>query len=393
VREQVERLLASPHFRSSRRCQALLRYVVDAYLDHRIDSIKERTIGFEVFQRDPAYDTNHDSVVRTTAAEVRKKLAQYYLEPAHEQELRVSLSQGSYVPDFRMPVVEPPAPEIVAVLPRRRRWPAPVALAAVLLAAGVYWRLRPRPTELDLLWKPLIEDRAEVVLCVGQPLRVYIFEGARTDELNEKMVGGQGVPPASADVRRKITLNLADLKSAGDRYFSSGDYLASVRVAEWLGQKGKTFQVLGDRNTGYKDLRGRPAVLIGQFDNPWTVGLTANARYYLARNSETYSYEVRDRQTGGVIGSVTRDANRPEEYAIITRTFDGPTEKAVIAVAGMTYKGTIAAGDFLTDPRYMREALEKAPADWTRKNIEVVVKTTMVAGTAGPPKVFATYFW
>jgi hypothetical protein len=32
--------------------------------------------------RDPDYDTNQDSVVRTTAVEIRKKLAQYYLERA-----------------------------------------------------------------------------------------------------------------------------------------------------------------------------------------------------------------------------------------------------------------------------------------------------------------------
>ena len=101
VREQLERLLGSPHFRTSRRCQSLLRYVVEAWLEGHPDRIKERIIGVEVFGREPDYDTNQDSVVRTTAAEIRKKLAQYYLDPEHEHELRVLLPQGSYLPEFR----------------------------------------------------------------------------------------------------------------------------------------------------------------------------------------------------------------------------------------------------------------------------------------------------
>ena len=110
VGKQLGRILESPHFRTSKRCQSLLRYVVEAYLENHSDRVKERTIGYEVFQRDPDYDTNHDSVVRTTAAEIRKKLAQYYQEPGHESEIRVVLQQGSYLPEFRRAPIQPAAP-------------------------------------------------------------------------------------------------------------------------------------------------------------------------------------------------------------------------------------------------------------------------------------------
>jgi hypothetical protein len=33
----------------------------------------------------------------------------------------------------------------------------------------------------------------------------------------------------------------------------------------------------------------------------------------------------------------------------------------VVSIAGMTFNGTIAAGEFLTNERYMREAFGKAP--------------------------------
>ena len=80
VRRQLERLLANPAFKNSKRYPALLRFVVERVLDGHMDALKERTLGIEVFHRDPDYDTNQDPVVRTTAVEVRKRLAQYYQE-------------------------------------------------------------------------------------------------------------------------------------------------------------------------------------------------------------------------------------------------------------------------------------------------------------------------
>ena len=409
VRLQLDRLLASPQFRTSKRCQALLAHVIESYLDGALERVKERIIGFEVFGRDPGYDTNHDSVVRTTAAEVRKRLAQYYLEPNHEQEIRFLLPPGSYVPEFRLPatLAAPiplvPTPAILSeMLPpparggRPRRWVCLwAAVPLIPLAAAILWFLpRFRQTELDAFWRPLIEDRADVVICIEQPLRIYGFEGPRVDELNEKMVGAASSPPAPGEVLQGTVLNLSELKTVGNRYFSFGDTMASIRVAELLARKGKPFQVLGDRATSYRDLRGRPAVLIGEFNNQWTNGLIRGLRYYIEKNTENHTYDVRDRQNGGkVIASVTREVTRPAEYAIVSRVFDASTEKTIIAVAGMTYAGTGAVGDFLTTPSYMREAFQNAPAGWNRKNIQVVLETALVSGTAGPPKVVATHFW
>lgn len=124
------------------------------------------------------------------------------------------------------------------------------------------------------------------------------------------------------------------------------------------------------------------------------MGLTGNLRYYIERNPQTYSYDVLDRpHPGKAVFSVTRNATRPEEYAIVSRIFDAPTEKTVIAVAGMTYKGTSTAGEFLTSDRYMHEAFQSAPARWYQRNIQVVLKTTMVAGSSGPPRVVAAHYW
>ena len=111
----MERILSSPLFRKSKRFPNLLRFVVERSLHGHAEPLKERTLGIEVFGREPDYDTNLDPVVRTTAVEIRKRIAQYYHEEGHENEIRIDFPAGSYLPEFRMPekpavLAEPAAP-------------------------------------------------------------------------------------------------------------------------------------------------------------------------------------------------------------------------------------------------------------------------------------------
>src|ERR1039457_2391322 len=93
IRAQLEQILSSHLFRNSKRCNSLLRYVVSEVLEGRGEQLKERTIGISAFGRQPDYDTNEDPIVRTSAMEVRKRLAQYYHELGHETELRIDVAR------------------------------------------------------------------------------------------------------------------------------------------------------------------------------------------------------------------------------------------------------------------------------------------------------------
>src|ERR1700710_1920495 len=103
IREQLGLLVQDHAFRSSKRSVQFLTYVVEQTLKGAADHIKERTIGVEVFGREPSYDTNVDHVVRTAAIELRKRLATYYDAEKHRSELRMSLVPGSYIPRFSPP--------------------------------------------------------------------------------------------------------------------------------------------------------------------------------------------------------------------------------------------------------------------------------------------------
>lgn len=99
ILDELERILQSPHFRTSRRSQQFLRYVVEQTLDGHEDRLKERAIGMTLFDRPPDYDTGEDAAVRVAANEVRKRLAQHYVTAA-PAEVRIELPPGATMPSF-----------------------------------------------------------------------------------------------------------------------------------------------------------------------------------------------------------------------------------------------------------------------------------------------------
>ncbi len=402
VRAQLEKLFASAHLRNSRRSQDLLRFVVEAVLDGRADRIKERTIGVEVFGREPEYDTNHDTVVRNAAIEVRKRLAQYYLEPDHEDELRISMPQGGYVPEFSAP--PSPSPFVVAdtsggnIRPRRKTGFLLIGLAALLpMAAVVFWLLVPNPRrDLDRFWAPLLSDPAGVLICVGQPSRIYTFAGPRRDSLDSKMGTGTAGLAEMASHREPDSLTLGELAPVAKNFVYFGDSVSVAKVSAILQPGSRSWAVRTAGTTSYQDLRGKSVVLIGLNNNIWTQRFTSELRYHFVRLPEQQRDVLLDRQNLDATPwnvPAERSAEVFDDYAIVSRVFDVSTEKALVSIAAITQSGTQSAGDFITNPNYVREAFRGAPSGWQRKNIQIVLKTRIVTGAAGPPQVVATYFW
>jgi hypothetical protein len=390
------RILASPLFRSSKHYPNLLKHVVVETLAGHAAGLKERSLGMEVFGRDPHYDTNADPVVRTSACEVRKRIAQYYHEPGRESEIRIELPAGSYVPEFRFP--EARAVEIAAeaspshaptgapsgapsrVRPglahywaRYRVAAAAIAAAAVILTAGglAVAGVGRSKSGMDRFWGPVWNGTDSVLLCLGvfnNPASGGASEGSLT---HRQVMWNDRVAFADAVTMAKLT---GLLQAHGKQY--------DIR-------RGSTFTL--------EDLRKSPAVLIGAFDNPWTMALAKQLRFTFEYDAATGATLIRDRQNPTRV--VWRgDFQRPysqvkEDYAIVSRYLDPHTERMVVMVAGMGKDGTAAAGEFVTGPRYLETLASAAPRAWERKNLQVVIATEVINGNAGPPRVLATYFW
>lgn len=114
VRSALERVLASPEFNASPRNRAFLAYIVDEALAGRGELIKAYSIAISVFNRDPDFDPQLDSIVRIEAGRLRRALDLYYLTAGRDDPIRISVPRGGYVP-----ALERPAPE-VALAPEPR---------------------------------------------------------------------------------------------------------------------------------------------------------------------------------------------------------------------------------------------------------------------------------
>src|SRR5580700_2971552 len=196
VQQQLERLLASTLFHSSKRYAQFLRFVVGRTLEGHGHDLKERILGIEVFDRPPDYDTNIDPIVRVTAAEIRKRIDQYYHDPKHGQEIRLFLPSGSYAPQFSWPgypnglAVAPSAPPNGSSLTTQtvtesekpksvaHRWISTKALILVLIlailvsiaAAGIWWRAS-RPTILREFWAPFVKSPDPALFCIADQVQ------------------------------------------------------------------------------------------------------------------------------------------------------------------------------------------------------------------------------
>lgn len=113
VRSELDKILKSPAFQSSKRCHDFLEFIVSHTLDGDFDSLSERFLGADLFGRPIDYDTKADAIVRVRANDVRRRLAEYYSEH-HSAPVVISLGTGSYVPEFQWPAQESSAADPAA---------------------------------------------------------------------------------------------------------------------------------------------------------------------------------------------------------------------------------------------------------------------------------------
>jgi len=389
IQAQLERILTDPLFRNSKRYPNLLRYVVESALDGHTSELKERTLGVAVFEREPDYDTNLDPVVRITAAEVRKRLAQYYQDPKHGAEPRIELPVGAYAPEFQPPIerAAPPLPPETVEIPWARRVRARhIAMVAAALALTVVaFQLQPwmsRPA-LDRLWGPVLDSANPVLLCVGQ----RPFVGFSVSEPQSA--------PWPSDSPEALRVTLFQLYYLGSQNVALPDVTTLGRLTGFLQAKGKTYQIRGESSTTFEDLRGGPVVLIGAFNNDWTMRLMGPQRFSFERDHDVFWLKDRQKPSdkGHTVNYTMPYLKLTEDFALISRVLDPTTERMVVLAGGLTGYGTMAAGEFLSNPAYMETIAKQAPRDWARMNAQIVIATKVIQGKSGPPRVVTAHFW
>ena len=414
VRQQMERLLETTHFRNSRRYPALFRFIVEETLQGRGEFLKERLLGVQVFGRPSDYDTAADPVVRVTVAEIRKRIAQYYHDETHDSELRIELLPGRYEPEFRPgpavrhanegPFREPAAHGSVAPLPVEAPGPVPVeslaasvprrssavrwllgvaALALVVFASSLGWRTL-HPSALEQFWAPILSAHLPITLCLPVAGGKFgVAAGSKIVLPGREPVAG---PAQSSGVGPESYLAL---ESLGENVVYS-DVRALMSLSDLLSQHHAEQRLRLNTAVTLDDLRQGPAVLIGGLDNQWTLRAIRDLRYQFGGDDQEH-YWIVDTRTGKAlpwsldvktpISGVTRD------YAIIARVHAQDMGQPEIVVAGIGMSGTAAAGELLSDPRELDALRQSVGPAFASHDFEAVIGTDVVNGIAGSPMV------
>jgi hypothetical protein len=407
---ELERVLGSSHFCNSKRYPALLQYIVEKTLAGESDLLKERTLGVEVFDRPAAYDTNTDTVVRYTAGEVRKRLSLYYHELDRKPAIQISLPAGSYIPEFAdcredleaetesdaraqldagasehhgsdagrwlvreeislhghgtaaHAVFEPVGSRV------RRAWWMVLSLAVLAVLAAVAWRYAAvgLETPVDNFWAPVLQGQRGITVCLGGS----VFSQTHTS----------GVATATKDV---------------DYPFISMQSAAAVAQISALLERsgGVTTQLESAAATPLTDLRDHPVILLGGYNNQWTLRFLSPLRFHFSPVVTASSID----DTQHPERHWQRDASLPyssaDDYAVVARFRDATTGSWVVVLAGLGRNGTEAAAQFATSEHYMQMLREQAGVELAGKNVEAVLKVSVIDGKTGAPSILAVHVW
>jgi hypothetical protein len=396
ILQQLERILAHPFFRHSKRYPNLLRYIVEQGLKGDMH-LKERTLGVEVFGSEPDYDTNEDPVVRIAAGEIRKRIAQYYHEPGHEAEMRIDLPHGSYSPEFHLPVDRitenrqstSHTTRLSTVVHVRDLFGSRLlvcSLAVVLVVAAALAMARVRlwvpPRPIQAFWGPILDSPAPALVCVGDPSTTLRSQGT------EQLTLASDLKATDFSVSNHVH---------GGAHVAFSDANTLFRLAALLGNWGKTTRLGIATATTLTDLREGPVVLVAAFDNEWTMRISRSLRYHFYSTADHGSAWIGDGENSSrrdwMVDFNQKYSQLTQDYAIVSRFADPTTGQPVVIAAGLGENGTIAAGEFLTNTTEMEEAMKHAPKNWRKENIEIVIATQVINGKSGPPRVIATHYW
>lgn len=432
IDEALEDVLAGSVFRSSRQCQALLRYIVEHSKARREEMLRERVIGTNVFGRAPGYDTGNDPVVRSRAAELRKRLAQHYMRASGSNgAIRIEIPTGSYRAVFEKAEI----PEVLGTVPadatgseqsvtilggkspgnsadheyeiasslkensaaepgvrteearpegfhqewarsKWTRWIAGIAVAIVgVLVAGLFGAREVRVAyrrPADVFWAPVMETQHPVLIIMGTN-RVYRINNDFMDRYRVEHHIENTNEESFIDLKKGDVIDESELRKT--ELIGFGDVAAAARIASMLTRFNKRYDLRYGGDIAVTDFRSSPAFLIGGFSNIWTREVMRQLRFQLEGYDHIVDKEnaTRSWRRKSAIGTFAGD-----DYVVISRLIRPETGNFILAIGGIDTYSNQAAADFLNDPDRLDALLKVLPEGWEQKNMQIVLHTDVL---------------
>ena len=368
--QAVERVLASPKFCQATRISAFLRYVSERTLTGKPEEATEQQVGIHVFGRTPGYNPAEDNIVRSTARQLRERLALYYQEEGREDAIRIVLARGSYLPSFEEKTVEPveapPAP--LPPPPSSRRSWLTAGFAAAALAGAGWATWKPRP---ETIWDWLTESPKPLLLVPGDSGSVIRQNLTRRSISVADYASGAYQGIAAAAFRPDV---LEDL--SGRRYTSFADLKFATRLAMLPQMPRERFAVRFARDLHVDDLKGANIILVGAPQgNPWVELFHKDLNFQIHSNEAARTLTVVNRRPRtGEKARYEYAATSSDRHAYALLGFGQNLDQSgvVLLVQGTTVAGIEAATEFLFNEESMAPILRQARAG---RRFEVLLET------------------
>jgi hypothetical protein len=378
----------------------LLRHIVERALSGDVESLKERLLGMDIFHRRSDYDTSSDAIVRVTASDVRRRLANFYTEHS-AQPMRISLPLGSYVPDF----IALTAHEVLS-----RKVSLEHATTRLSDIAGkVHIASEPTisPAETGKQHFLPMTKLSALVLCIGTLVALgagwwlrglYVGRGFSQDDLNYAFYGDL-LGPIGAKSKNETEIVLTNphvllylgLNNAGpslgdnpkdlpvpqamasvlnqtanddqanfpfhhffvdsSNYTGLGEATAAFGLARLLQATNRSARLTGARFLNWETARQEELVILGAPHESAFVQSTLSAAnftigYDSIHNAHPLPGEPVDYSKSGLGGAI-------EDYGLIWMT-KSPSGTRTLVLAGLSSAGTAGVGEFFSDPEQMR---------------------------------------
>ncbi len=282
VSSQLKRIISSPEFFRSERMSSFLTEVVQATLAHEKARLTERSIGETVFGKEHGWDPRADTIVRSEARRLRRKLREFYAGTGADSTVLIDLPLGSYVATFASiatpqreePLQRAVEPEPLTTRPPtslRKRWLfiGLIALFVLMLAIGTGVQLSRHPAsagaaafsivpfanEIGEEYSPAVSPNDDVIAYVwdGNIGKANIYLKNADGSQRRKLTSDDGeyyLPAWSPDGKQLSYLRLKDEKldlMVRDLRSGSGHLVAGIRreMGRWSSDSGPLLGNIG----------------------------------------------------------------------------------------------------------------------------------------------------
>ena len=389
--ELAQRIVESPYLIGSARLRDFLLHVTACAIREAPEEATEQQIGIQVFQRPPGFNSSEDSIVRSQARLLRRKLAAYFKAEGASEPLIIEIPKGHYLPvflpsqrvGFDRESSDEDAEEIneapVSGLAGGKKaasqlgWVTLAGLGLAMmfclcLSVALRWQKQVAIVKpVKQLWAPFL---------VGDPPLVIYSNALFVGDAKNGM--------------RYATNDGSDAHSAElvDSYTGVGELISVHELTRMFDRRGAEFVLKKSPLVTWDEARSRNLIFIGS--------VAENGSLKLLPSTQDFTLTA-TADAAGVINHHPRPGEplvylRPEhpltkDYAVIALLPGVQADHKTFIFSGLTTLGTQAAVEYALEPATAAELMRQVGVGKKLHNFEALLEVNIRGGVPLQPQL------